>query len=150
MLPFDPLNLTFHHLNYYVPLTKVCKVAPQQCVPTSATFKCSWGSTAGTRAAVVLKCMHTCCQQEVAQAEGKKSNSRIGQHDGKDMLQLLRDCSGAFRPGILTALVGSSGAGKTTLMDVLAGRKTSEPSFTTPHECYEFQMSKRKLSIPDH
>ena len=41
------------------------------------------------------------------------------------MLQLLNDCSGAFRPGILTALVGSSGAGKTTLMDVLAGRKTS-------------------------
>lgn len=24
VLPFDPLNLTFHHLNYYVPLTKVC------------------------------------------------------------------------------------------------------------------------------
>lgn len=41
-----------------------------------------------------------------------------------DRLQLLRDVSGAFRPGILTALVGASGAGKTTLMDVLAGRKT--------------------------
>lgn len=41
-----------------------------------------------------------------------------------DRLQLLRDVSGAFRPGVLTALVGSSGAGKTTLMDVLAGRKT--------------------------
>ncbi|XP_043691781.1 pleiotropic drug resistance protein 2-like [Telopea speciosissima] len=39
-------------------------------------------------------------------------------------LQLLRDVSGSFRPGILTALVGVSGAGKTTLMDVLAGRKT--------------------------
>ncbi|XP_059665975.1 pleiotropic drug resistance protein 2-like [Cornus florida] len=39
-------------------------------------------------------------------------------------LQLLRDVSGAFRPGVLTALVGVSGAGKTTLMDVLAGRKT--------------------------
>ena len=41
------------------------------------------------------------------------------------MLQLLRACSGAFQPGVLTALVGSSGAGKTTLMDVIAGRKTS-------------------------
>lgn len=40
-------------------------------------------------------------------------------------LQLLQDISGAFRPGILTALVGVSGAGKTTLMDVLAGRKTN-------------------------
>ncbi|CAK0753548.1 hypothetical protein CVIRNUC_002229 [Coccomyxa viridis] len=43
---------------------------------------------------------------------------------GKDMLQLLNEVSGAFQPGILTALVGVSGAGKTTLMDVLAGRKT--------------------------
>ncbi|KAK7279020.1 hypothetical protein RJT34_24062 [Clitoria ternatea] len=42
----------------------------------------------------------------------------------ENRLQLLRDISGAFRPGILTALVGVSGAGKTTLMDVLAGRKT--------------------------
>ncbi|XP_068660074.1 pleiotropic drug resistance protein 2-like isoform X3 [Aristolochia californica] len=43
---------------------------------------------------------------------------------GESRLQLLRDVSGAFRPGVLTALVGVSGAGKTTLMDVLAGRKT--------------------------
>ena len=39
-------------------------------------------------------------------------------------LQLLRNVSGAFRPGVLTALMGISGAGKTTLLDVLAGRKT--------------------------
>ncbi|KAM1113802.1 hypothetical protein ACFX1Q_046483 [Malus domestica] len=42
----------------------------------------------------------------------------------EDRLQLLREVTGAFRPGILTALMGVSGAGKTTLMDVLAGRKT--------------------------
>ncbi|MFS7986495.1 putative ABC transporter, AAA+ ATPase domain, ABC-2 type transporter [Helianthus anomalus] len=40
-------------------------------------------------------------------------------------LQLLHDITGAFRPGVLTALMGVSGAGKTTLLDVLAGRKTS-------------------------
>ncbi|KAJ9537747.1 hypothetical protein OSB04_030480 [Centaurea solstitialis] len=41
-----------------------------------------------------------------------------------DKLLLLKSVSGAFRPGVLTALMGVSGAGKTTLMDVLAGRKT--------------------------
>nr|ASM90224.1 ABC-2 type transporter [Sesuvium portulacastrum] len=42
----------------------------------------------------------------------------------EDRLPLLREVTGAFRPGVLTALMGVSGAGKTTLMDVLAGRKT--------------------------
>lgn len=42
----------------------------------------------------------------------------------EDRLQLLCEVTGAFRPGVLTALMGISGAGKTTLMDVLAGRKT--------------------------
>lgn len=39
-------------------------------------------------------------------------------------LQLLHNITGAFQPGILTALMGVSGAGKTTLLDVLSGRKT--------------------------
>ncbi|CAH9083117.1 unnamed protein product [Cuscuta europaea] len=42
-----------------------------------------------------------------------------------ERLELLKGVSGAFRPGILTALMGISGAGKTTLMDVLCGRKRS-------------------------
>ena len=44
----------------------------------------------------------------------------------RPQLVLLTDISGCFRPGVLTCLMGVSGAGKTTLMDVLAGRKTGE------------------------
>eukprot|EP00887_Chlorella_sp_A99_P000586 scaffold17.g586.t1 len=45
-----------------------------------------------------------------------------GPHAGQ--LRLLYKVSGVFRPQVLCALMGASGAGKTTLMDVLAGRKT--------------------------
>ena len=37
---------------------------------------------------------------------------------------MLNDVHGWVKPGQLGALMGSSGAGKTTLMDVLAQRKT--------------------------
>ncbi|XP_020252372.1 ABC transporter G family member 31 isoform X3 [Asparagus officinalis] len=72
ILPFQPLAMTFHNVNYFVDMPKEMK---RKGVPESK-------------------------------------------------LQLLSSVSGVFRPGVLTALVGSSGAGKTTLMDVLAGRKT--------------------------
>lgn len=45
-------------------------------------------------------------------------------HEGKEK-QLLQKVSGYVKPGQLVALMGSSGAGKTTLMDVLAQRKDS-------------------------
>ncbi|KAF8083300.1 hypothetical protein N665_0783s0010 [Sinapis alba] len=54
----------------------------------------------------------------------KEMKEQEGAIRAKDKLQLLRDVTGVFRPGVLTALMGVSGAGKTTLMDVLAGRKT--------------------------
>jgi ABC-type multidrug transport system ATPase subunit len=73
VLPFQPLSLSFNHVNYYVDMPSEMRE----------------------------------------------------QGFGENRLQLLSDISGTFRPGSLTALVGVSGAGKTTLMDVLAGRKTS-------------------------
>ncbi|KAJ8769245.1 hypothetical protein K2173_001835 [Erythroxylum novogranatense] len=72
LLPFQPLTMTFHNVNYSVDMPRAM--------------------------------------------------SKQGISEKK--LQLLSSVSGAFSPGVLTALVGSSGAGKTTLMDVLAGRKT--------------------------
>ncbi|EFJ21485.1 hypothetical protein SELMODRAFT_443490 [Selaginella moellendorffii] len=72
ILPFQPLAMSFNHVNYYVDMPAEMK------------------------------------QQGVTE----------------NRLQLLHDVSSSFRPGVLTALVGVSGAGKTTLMDVLAGRKT--------------------------
>ncbi|KAF8396936.1 hypothetical protein HHK36_018571 [Tetracentron sinense] len=72
ILPFQPLSMTFHNVNYFVDMPKEMRL---KGIP-------------------------------------------------ERKLQLLSNVSGVFSPGVLTALVGSSGAGKTTLMDVLAGRKT--------------------------
>ncbi|CAI0540631.1 unnamed protein product [Linum tenue] len=72
ILPFQPLVMTFHNVNYFVDIPKAMR------------------------------------HEDMSERR----------------LQLLVNVSGVFSPGVLTALVGSSGAGKTTLMDVLAGRKT--------------------------
>jgi ABC-type lipoprotein export system ATPase subunit len=42
-----------------------------------------------------------------------------------EQLRLLHNVDGAFKSGRMCALMGSSGAGKTTLMDVIAMRKSS-------------------------
>jgi ATP-binding cassette subfamily G (WHITE) protein 2 (PDR) len=44
---------------------------------------------------------------------------------GKTERKLLTDVNGWIRPGKLTALMGATGAGKTTLMDVLSQRTTA-------------------------
>ncbi|XP_074286390.1 pleiotropic drug resistance protein 1-like [Silene latifolia] len=49
----------------------------------------------------------------------------MGDGTCKDKLHLVKGVTGVFKPGVLTALMGVTGAGKTTLMDVLAGRKTT-------------------------
>lgn len=41
-----------------------------------------------------------------------------------ESLDLLKGINGFAKPGTMTALMGSSGAGKTTLMDIIAGRTT--------------------------
>ena len=64
-----------------------------------------------------------------------KGLSNVSEVSGKHLLELLRGISGAFRPGILTCLMGVSGAGKTTLMDVLSGRKTGECLNMYPWNC---------------
>ena len=58
--------------------------------------------------------------------EAAVGKEHVHQEGGQAMLELLVGISGAFRPGVLTCLMGVSGAGKTTLMDVLAGRKTGQ------------------------
>lgn len=59
--------------------------------------------------------------------ESAKDRVHVHLEGSTPWLELLLGISGAFRPKILTCLMGVTGAGKTTLMDVLAGRKTGGP-----------------------
>ena len=67
----------------------------------------------------------------------------------RPQLTLLYDISGAFRPGRLTCLMGVSGAGKTTLMDVLAGRKTGARCCCTAALTLGKPSPPRLVSAPD-
>lgn len=103
VLPFQPLSLAFDHVSYYVDMPVVSPFSNASLL--SVYYISSYKDRKITQWRNFLQEM---------KSQGIED----------DRLQLLRDVSGAFRPGVLTALVGVSGAGKTTLMDVLAGRKT--------------------------
>ena len=55
----------------------------------------------------------------------EKAKKALDKAVKKEYKVLLTDITGFCAPNQLTALMGSSGAGKTTLMDVIAGRKTA-------------------------
>ncbi|CAD7941182.1 unnamed protein product [Amoebophrya sp. A120] len=63
----------------------------------------------------------------------------------KKQLQILKNLTGCFQPGKLTALMGPSGSGKTTLMDLLAGRKTMQQAHTEGSICYAGQPLQREM-----
>ncbi|TFK26772.1 ABC-transporter [Coprinopsis marcescibilis] len=76
--------------------------------------------------------------REKEEALGSKQSKEVVKHTGRVLtwerlnyhvptpggtLRLLHDINGYVKPGTLTALMGASGAGKTTCLDVLAQRK---------------------------
>ena len=61
-----------------------------------------------------VRCM--CEQLHIWTCRNARVAEPVVQQHGVDTGCLPQDVSGAFRPGVLTALVGASGAGKTTLM----------------------------------
>ncbi|KVH94078.1 hypothetical protein Ccrd_003864 [Cynara cardunculus var. scolymus] len=90
-LPFKPLSMTFHNINYLVDMPKVHLVPGTMSPPAHLTY---------AKSRITSLC----------------PGHGFGRYNRKEVATLVRR--------VLTALMGSSGAGKTTLMDVLAGRKT--------------------------
>lgn len=112
VLPFEPLSISFDDISYYIDM------------PAVSSFFSNFTQ-------LNLMCFQSqyCDFQSLARNIPHRFFFFLLQemkHEGvtESKLKLLNNITGSFRPGVLTALVGVSGAGKTTLMDVLAGRKT--------------------------
>ncbi|KAK6119467.1 hypothetical protein DH2020_046795 [Rehmannia glutinosa] len=103
VLPFEPLSMCFSNISYYVDVPMVYQ-------------KLKFSMSSWFRKSVLLRYVTVLSYFILQELKGQGLQ--------EDRLQLLVNVTGAFRPGVLTALIGVSGAGKTTLMDVLAGRKT--------------------------
>lgn len=115
ILPFEPLSISFDDVSYFVDMPPVnIPLNPASCLSLSPTSNIVFSHfiLMSEEISSSWRAFHLLLQE--MKQEGVT----------EDRLKLLSNITGAFRPGVLTALVGVSGAGKTTLMDVLAGRKT--------------------------
>lgn len=53
-------------------------------------------------------------------------NGKGGYKKEKTTRTILKDSSGKFEPGTVTAILGPSGSGKTTMLNLLSGRLLSK------------------------
>eukprot|EP00922_Rhytidocystis_sp_ex-Travisia-forbesii_P045631 GHVS01068077.1.p1 GENE.GHVS01068077.1~~GHVS01068077.1.p1 ORF type:complete len:778 (+),score=64.01 GHVS01068077.1:124-2457(+) len=74
-----------------------------------------------------LEFVDIACQRPAASG-GRESFCKIGRRRSNDMI--LRGVSGSALPGGMVAVMGSSGCGKTTLLDVLGGVRKTKVSGT--------------------
>ncbi|AES81621.2 pleiotropic drug resistance protein 1 [Medicago truncatula] len=110
------------NLGYILALTYFNQIEKHQAVKSEQSQ--SNEENGGRKGGMVLPFeQHSITFDEVTYSVDMPPEMRI-QGVLEDKLVLLNGVSGAFRPGVLTALMGVTGAGKTTLMDVLAGRKS--------------------------
>jgi len=141
-LPFTPVRMTFQGLKYSVPLPAVrgwcawcmcggggChfpRCAGRVATPAMKAAERAWRSLHGRHAVgagdiingpdplpayALLPSPPACPPARLQGFDSTGSNEAGDLHAGR--LLLLKGISGSFRPGVLTALMGSSGAGKT-------------------------------------
>ena len=131
-LPFQPVTLTFNDLHYFVPNPKgsgelellrgIYGVFRPGAHPCFAPVACNNLPGPGQRAKVRRVHGTTIRGTALQHASSRYSTvcPQLRTAAAPSGLQSTRP-----RAGVLTALMGASGAGKTTLMDVLADRKTA-------------------------
>lgn len=113
-VPFVPITLVCRDIRYFVPnpAGNSAPVATDDADPETA------GQLELLKARKSLRCHQIECA-----AAGSGYLSTCMRVSPESAL-LLQGLSVYAEPGSLTALMGGSGAGKTTFMDVIAGRKT--------------------------
>lgn len=91
----------------------------------SSSSSCAWGQHANMHLplpCVPLRQAQPCAHTRVllihpyTAQDAERHEGNTGDAAHANQLLLLRGITGSFRPGVLTALMGASGAGKTTLM----------------------------------